>query len=199
MELCLARTATHRPPAGSGLIFINWESGMKRTFVLDSAGVHTGVRFDFGAGRVYDIRITDLTPAVRAHATCNGIGEALRDTGAGKSDAEAIAAFEKRLDVLMGGSYSARGGSRLDWAADILEAIGALLAKAGKELNDTQKVYLKDELETVGKDGTDGYKKWLAANPTRKAIGKMVDSIRKERAAARAKERTTDIDVGSIF
>jgi hypothetical protein len=172
---------------------------MKRTFVLDSAGVHTGVRFDFGAGRVYDIRITDLTPAVRAHATCNGIGEALRDTGAGKSDAEAIAAFEKRLDVLMGGSYSARGGSRLDWAADILEAIGALLAKAGKQLTPADVEKVKAELETAGKDGTEGYKKWLAANPTRKAIGKMVDSIRKERAAARAKEKTTDIDMDSII
>ena len=171
---------------------------MKRTFVLDN-GVHTGVKFDFGPGHEYTVLLSDLAPGVLAHAACNGIGEALRDTGAGKSDAESIAAFEKRLDVLMGGSYSARGGSRLDWAADILEAIGALLAKAGKELTPADAEKVKVELETAGRDGAEGYKKWLSANPTRKAIGKMVDSIRKERAAARAKQATTEIDMDSII
>ena len=171
---------------------------MKRTFVLDN-GVHVGVRFDFGPGHVYDVMLADLSAGVLAHAACNGVGEALRDTGAGKSEAEALAAFLQRREVLLGGAYSARGGSRLDWVADILEAIGALLAKAGKELTPADVEKVKKELETAGKDGAEGYKKWLSANPTRKAIGKMVDSIRKERAAARAKQATTDIDVTSII
>jgi hypothetical protein len=174
---------------------------MKRTFVLNDAGLHVGVRFDFGQGQVFDVMISDLSESVVAHATCNGIGEALRDTGAGKTDAEALAAFLQRRDVLLGGAYSARGGSRIDWVADIIEAITALLAKAGKPewLNEKDREKLRVELEKAGKDGTDGYKKWLNENPTRKAIGKMVDSIRKERAAARAKQSTTDIDLDSII
>lgn len=172
---------------------------MKRSFVLNTAGLHVGVKFDFGQGREYTVMVSDLSPSVVAHATCNGIGEALRDTGAGKSNTEAIAAFEKRLEILLGGAYSARGGSRLDWAADILEAIGALLAKAGKELTPENEAKLRAELAEVEKAGADGFKKWLAANPTRKAIGKVVDSIRKERAAARAKQTTTDIDLDGII
>jgi len=199
MELCLARTATHRPPAGSGLIFDNWENGMKRTFVLNGDGLHVGVRFDFGPGNVFDVMLADLSAGVLAHAACNGVGEALRDTGAGKTDAEALAAFLQRRDVLLGGAYSARGGSRLDWIGDIVEAVQTLLAKSGKELAPEKEAELRAELAPIEKAGTDAFKKWLSANPTRKAVGKMVDSIRKERAAARAKQATTEIDMGSII
>ena len=195
----LGQDGHRRAPRPTVSIFDNWENDMKRTFILNAAGLHTGVRFDFGQGQVFDVMISDLSESVVAHACCNGIGEALRDTGAGKTDAEALAAFLQRRDVLLGGAYSARGGSRLDWVADILEAIGALLAKAGKELTPADVEKVKKELETAGKDGAEGYKKWLSANPTRKAIGKMVDSLRKERAAARAKQATTDIDLDSII
>jgi hypothetical protein len=171
---------------------------MKRTFVLDN-GVHVGVKFDFGPGHEYTVLIADLAPGVVAHATCNGIGEALRDTGSGKTDAEALAAFLQRREVLLGGAYSARGGSRLDWEGDILAAIAAMLEKSGKALSVDDTGRLQKELAEVGKGGPEAFKKWLAANPTRKAIGKMVDSIRKERAAARAKQSTTDIALDSII
>ena len=171
---------------------------MKRTFVLDN-GVHVGVKFDFGPGHEYTVLLADLAPGVLAHAACNGVGEALRDTGAGKTDSEALAAFLQRRDVLLGGAYSARGGSRLDWVGDIVEAVQTLLAKAGKELAPEKEAELRVELAPIEKSGTEAFKKWLAANPTRKAVGKMVDSIRKERAAARAKQATTDIDMDSII
>lgn len=170
---------------------------MKRTFVLNAAGLHVGVKFAFDSGNEYTVMLADLVPAVRAHAECNGIGEALRDTGAGKSDAEAEAAFLKRLDVLKGGEYSARGGSRLDWVGDILEAIGRIMAKAVKTLGDADIARIRADLDKL--DGTEAYKKWLSANPTRKAIGKVVDAIRKERAADRAKAATSNIDIGDII
>ena len=172
---------------------------MKRTFILNAAGLHTGVRFDFGPGHVYDVMLADLSASVLAHAACNGVGEALRDTGAGKTEAESIAAFEKRLEILLGGAYSARGGSRLDWEGDILAAIAAMLEKSGKALSVDDTGRLQKELAEVGKGGPEAFKKWLSANPTRKAIGKMVDSIRKERAATRAKQATTEIDLDSII
>ena len=199
VELYLARTATGGPPRPTASIFDNWENDMKRTFILNAAGLHTGVRFDFGQGQVFDVMISDLSESVVAHATCNGIGEALRDTGAGKTDAEALAAFLQRREVLLGGAYSARGGSRLDWEGDILTAIAAMLEKSGKALSVDDTGRLQKELAEVGKGGPEAFKKWLAANPTRKAIGKMVDSIRKERAAARAKQATTEIDMDSII
>jgi hypothetical protein len=171
---------------------------VKRTFVLDN-GVQVGVKFDFGPGHEYTVLLSDLAPSVLAHAACNGVGEALRDTGAGKTEAEALAAFLQRRDVLLGGAYSARGGSRLDWESDILAAIAAMLEKSGKALSVDDTGRLQKELAEVGKGGPEAFKKWLTANPTRKAIGKMVDSIRKERAAARAKQATTEIDMGSII
>ena len=171
---------------------------MKRTFILDAAGLHVGVRFTFGMAS-YDVMLADLSAGVLAHAACNGVGEALRDTGAGKSDAEALAAFLQRREVLLGGAYSARGGSRIDWEGDILAAIAAMLEKSGKALSVDDTGRLQKELAEVGKGGPEAFKKWLAANPTRKAIGKMVDSIRKERAAARAKQSTTDIALDSII
>jgi hypothetical protein len=171
---------------------------VKRTFVLEN-GVHVGVRFDFGPGHVYDVMLADLSAGVLAHAACNGVGEALRDTGAGKSEMESIASFEKRLAVLLGGAYSARGGSRLDWIADIVEAVQELLTKAGKELTAEKEAELRAELEPIAKEGTAAFKKWLSVNDTRKKVGQMVDSNRKQRAAAAAKARTADIDVSDII
>ena len=171
---------------------------MKRTFVLEN-GVHVGVRFDFGPEHVYDIMLADLSAGVLAHAACNGVGEACRDTGAGKPDAEALAAFLQRRDVLLGGAYSARGGSRLDWVADIIAAVQELLAKAGKELTAEKEAELRAELAPIEKEGTAAFKKWLSVNDTRKKVGQMVDSNRKQRAAAAAKARTADIDVSDII
>ena len=170
-----------------------------RAFLFDENGVHSGVRFTFGTGSVYDVMLADLDPKVLAHSACNGLGEAFRDTGAGKSAHEAEAAFLKRLEVVRGGAYSARGGSRLDWISDILEAVTRLLEKNGKTLSDDDRKKLTVELDAISKDGTEGYKSWLKGNKTRKAIADMVDLIRKERAAARAKVGQSDIDIDDII
>lgn len=172
---------------------------MKRNFVLDNAGVHIGCKFTFDSGSEYTVLLSELAPNVLAHAAANGLGEAFRDTGAGKTDAESEAAFLKRREVILGGEYSARGGSRLDWVGDILEAIERIMAKAGKFLSSADKDRLTAELQAVNAKGTDAVKDWLKANATRKAIAKVVDSIRKERAADAAKARTADIDIKDII
>ena len=146
-------------------------------------GQVTGVKFTFGNGKVHAIMLADLSPTVLAHAAANGIREATRDTFAGAASAdEAEAAFLKRRTIMVGpsGEYATRGGARIDWLAEIMAAAERLAP-----MDDATRTARQAALQAVLDAGGD-LKVWLA-EPKRKGLRQMVDLIRKEKAAERAK------------
>ena len=160
---------------------------MSRSFLVDSAGRHYGIQLDFGNGSTIRVRFDELPEAVLDHACANGLGEAFRDIGAGRTADEAYAGALKRLEVMKGGEYAARGGSNLDWIGDIMAAAHRLDPK----MTDAVAVERAQSLAMiVAGGGLDALKAWLK-DSKRKPLAKMVDLIRKERAAERAKASTT--------
>jgi hypothetical protein len=149
------------------------------------AGVVVGSRFTFANGAVREVLSATLPDAVRAHAEANGVRESLRDTYAGAESAdEALAAFDKRLETMKGGEYAARGGARLDWVGDIMLAAQRLDPKA------TEATMAKRREALASMDPAT-LKAWLN-DKARRPLARMVDVVRKERAAERAKAAIGD-------
>jgi hypothetical protein len=169
---------------------------MSREFLVVN-GLTVGIRLSFGNGKVVELKCEDFPAAVRAHAEANGLGEAFRDCGAGKSADEAYAMATKRAQTMFDGQYAARGGARYDWAADILEATIRIMEEAGHPLSDEQENAVEASLVEI--TDADTAKAWAKKNPKRKAVMGMVDVIRKERAAAAAKAGGTAVDIADII
>lgn len=170
----------------------------KTDYVIGNDGTTVvGVEFTFENGKVHRIMLADLSPAVLAHAAANGIREGTRDTYSGADSAdEAEASFLKRRDTMVGpnGVYASRGGARLDWVGDILDAVAALMP----DLTEDRRAALKADLDgRMATKGIDGVKTWLA-DKKRKPLASKVDAMRKARAAEKANARistTTDDDI----
>jgi hypothetical protein len=156
---------------------------MSRSFLVDATGRHYGIQLDFGNGSTLKVRFDELPEAVLDHACANGLGEAFRDIGAGRTADEAYAGALKRLEIMKGGEYAARGGTRLAWVGDILEAARRLDPKATEETMAQRRA----SLEAMSPEDL---RAWLK-DSKRRPLAKVVDLIRKERAAERAKASTT--------